>query len=132
MVLGEGARDRLEKSSSVREAAFESCPALVVLQLTAVWPRADTKIRVVIKKKHSRVRGRPHEISRCPVKLSVCVAPGGAMAEPDDATAADAWSDFGQKVDLTARLREILLNYPEGTSILKELVQNAVRRDRSC
>jgi sacsin len=30
-------------------------------------------------------------------------------------------------VDLTARLREILLNYPEGTSILKELVQNAVR-----
>jgi sacsin len=40
---------------------------------------------------------------------------------------ADGWSDFGQKVDLTARLREILLNYPEGTSILKELVQNAVR-----
>jgi hypothetical protein len=35
-----------------------------------------------------------------------------------------AWiTDFGQKVDLTARLREILLNYPEGTSILKELVQ---------
>ena len=49
------------------------------------------------------------------------------MAEPDDATATDAWSDFGQKVDLTARIREILLNYPEGTSILKELVQNAVR-----
>ena len=46
------------------------------------------------------------------------------MAEPDDAT--EAWDDFGQKVDLTARLREILLNYPEGTSILKELVQNAV------
>ena len=42
------------------------------------------------------------------------------------------WDDFGQKVDLTARLREILINYPEGTSILKELVQNAVRRDRSC
>ncbi len=37
------------------------------------------------------------------------------------------WDDFGQKVDLTARLREILANYPEGTSILKELVQNAVR-----
>lgn len=34
-----------------------------------------------------------------------------------------AWQDFGQKVDLTARLREILINYPEGTSILKELVQ---------
>ena len=47
----------------------------------------------------------------------------------------DVWSDFGQKVDLTARLREILLNYPEGTSILKELVQNAVRvraRARVC
>lgn len=27
------------------------------------------------------------------------------------------------KVDLTARLREILINYPEGTSILKEIVQ---------
>lgn len=38
---------------------------------------------------------------------------------------ADAWSDFGQRVDLTARLREILINYPEGTSILKEMVQNA-------
>eukprot|EP00882_Tetradesmus_deserticola_P024408 GHRQ01026674.1.p2 GENE.GHRQ01026674.1~~GHRQ01026674.1.p2 ORF type:complete len:133 (+),score=37.97 GHRQ01026674.1:235-633(+) len=36
-----------------------------------------------------------------------------------------AWQDFGQKVDLTARLREILINYPEGTSILKEIVQNA-------
>lgn len=31
----------------------------------------------------------------------------------------------GQKVDLTARIREILLNYPEGNSIAKELVQNA-------
>jgi sacsin len=34
-------------------------------------------------------------------------------------------SDFGQKIDLTVRIREILLNYPEGTSIFKELVQNA-------
>ena len=42
-------------------------------------------------------------------------------------TETGVWDDFGQKVDLTARLREILLNYPEGTSILKELVQNAVR-----
>lgn len=33
--------------------------------------------------------------------------------------------DFGQKIDLTVRIREILHNYPEGTSILKELVQNA-------
>lgn len=41
-----------------------------------------------------------------------------------EAAQQQAWiTDFGQKVDLTARLREILLNYPEGTSILKELVQ---------
>ena len=33
--------------------------------------------------------------------------------------------DFGQKVDLTVRIREILRNYPEGLSILKELIQNA-------
>lgn len=45
--------------------------------------------------------------------------------------AGEVWSDFGQKVDLTARLREILLNYPEGTSILKELVQNAVSSVRT-
>ena len=31
------------------------------------------------------------------------------MAEPDDATATDAWSDFGQKVDLTAQLCESIL-----------------------
>lgn len=29
----------------------------------------------------------------------------------------------GTQVDLTARLREILVSYPEGTSIIKELVQ---------
>ena len=34
-------------------------------------------------------------------------------------------SDFGQKVDLTASIRNILRNYPEGTAILKELIQNA-------
>ncbi|XP_047182441.1 sacsin-like, partial [Vigna umbellata] len=33
--------------------------------------------------------------------------------------------DFGQTVDLTRRIREVLLNYPEGTTVLKELVQNA-------
>ena len=38
-------------------------------------------------------------------------------------TVSGPWQDFGQKVDLTARIREILINYPEGTSILKELVQ---------
>ncbi|KAL6131811.1 hypothetical protein ACLB2K_070184 [Fragaria x ananassa] len=33
--------------------------------------------------------------------------------------------DFSQKVDLTRRIREVLLNYPEGTIVLKELIQNA-------
>ncbi|KAG0477771.1 hypothetical protein HPP92_012490 [Vanilla planifolia] len=33
--------------------------------------------------------------------------------------------DFGQRVDLTRRIREILVNYPEGTTVLKELIQNA-------
>ncbi|KAK9115561.1 hypothetical protein Sjap_014508 [Stephania japonica] len=33
--------------------------------------------------------------------------------------------DFGQKVDLTRRIREVLVNYPEGTTMLKELIQNA-------
>jgi len=40
----------------------------------------------------------------------------------------NAWStasDFGQKSDLCVRIREILRNYPEGLSILKELLQNA-------
>lgn len=46
--------------------------------------------------------------------------------------ASGAWEDFGQRVELSARIREILLNYPEGTSILKELVQNAGERQRCC
>ncbi|XP_058090303.1 uncharacterized protein LOC131236843 isoform X2 [Magnolia sinica] len=33
--------------------------------------------------------------------------------------------DFGQRVDLTRRIREVLLNYPEGTTVLRELIQNA-------
>ena len=33
--------------------------------------------------------------------------------------------DFGQTVDLTRRIREVLLNYPEGTTVVKELIQNA-------
>ena len=41
----------------------------------------------------------------------------------------DVWSDFGQKVDLTARLRDSITT--QGTSILKELVQNAVSIARS-
>jgi sacsin len=35
------------------------------------------------------------------------------------------WEDFGQKVDLTARIRELLNDYPAGTAILSELLQNA-------
>lgn len=51
-----------------------------------------------------------------------------AAEEPNHPRAAPAnsgagWEDFGQRVDLTARIREILLNYPEGTSILKEMIQ---------
>ncbi|GIL85243.1 hypothetical protein Vretifemale_13855, partial [Volvox reticuliferus] len=46
--------------------------------------------------------------------------------------ATEGWQDFGQKVDLTARIREILLNYPEGTSILKEIVQNADDARATC
>ena len=41
-----------------------------------------------------------------------------------------AWADFGQHVTLTARIREILLNYPEGTSVFKELIQ--VQAMRCC
>ena len=32
--------------------------------------------------------------------------------------------DFGQKIDLCSRIREILVNYPPGTTVLKEFVQN--------
>jgi hypothetical protein len=39
----------------------------------------------------------------------------------------DFAESFGQRVDLCGRLREILGSYPEGTSILRELIQNAVR-----
>ena len=47
---------------------------------------------------------------------------GGGAAAP---TGAFLGEDFGQKIDLTVRIREILRNYPEGTSIFKELIQNA-------
>ena len=44
---------------------------------------------------------------------------------PSSSSSSYFGDDFGQKIDLTVRIREILRNYPEGTSILKELVQNA-------
>ena len=33
--------------------------------------------------------------------------------------------DFGQRIDLTRKIREVLVNYPEGTTVFKELIQNA-------
>ena len=35
----------------------------------------------------------------------------------------EVWKDFGQKIDLATRIREILYDYPAGTSVLKELLQ---------
>lgn len=45
------------------------------------------------------------------------------MASPSQPL--DITEDFGQRVDLTRRIREILANYPEGTTVLKEIIQNA-------
>ena len=47
-----------------------------------------------------------------------------AGSNSDDLNLLDV-EDFGQKADLCVRIREILRNYPEGSSILKELIQNA-------
>ncbi|KAK9274779.1 hypothetical protein L1049_022031 [Liquidambar formosana] len=47
------------------------------------------------------------------------------MDSPPPATESLLLEDFGQKVDLTRRIREVLSNYPEGTTVLKELIQNA-------
>ncbi|KAL1500259.1 hypothetical protein AB1Y20_012927 [Prymnesium parvum] len=44
--------------------------------------------------------------------------------EVADACDEEGISDFGQKVDLCQRIRDVLVNYPEG-AILKEMVQNA-------
>jgi len=35
----------------------------------------------------------------------------------------EVWQDFGQRIDLAVRIRDILHDYPEGTSALKELIQ---------
>ncbi|CAM6095372.1 unnamed protein product [Calypogeia fissa] len=49
----------------------------------------------------------------------------GSMEQQQQLPALSFVEDFGQKVDLTQRIREVLANYPEGTTILKELIQNA-------
>jgi hypothetical protein len=35
----------------------------------------------------------------------------------------EVWQDFGQRIDLAVRIRDVLHDYPEGTSVLKELIQ---------
>ncbi|EMS66604.1 hypothetical protein TRIUR3_22341 [Triticum urartu] len=47
--------------------------------------------------------------------------PGGMLLE-----------DFGLWVDLARRIREVLANYPEGTTALRELIQNADDAGASC
>ncbi|XP_057960552.1 uncharacterized protein LOC131152729 isoform X2 [Malania oleifera] len=47
------------------------------------------------------------------------------MDSPSSSSESLLLEDFGQKVDLTRRIREVLINYPEGTTVLKELIQNA-------
>jgi hypothetical protein len=47
------------------------------------------------------------------------------MAQPETQNHGALLSDFGQKIDLCSRIREILVNYPPGTTVLKEYVQNA-------
>ena len=54
----------------------------------------------------------------------MAAAGGGGGAAADRAQPAFG-DDFGQRVDLCVRIREITRGYPEGTSVLKELVQNA-------
>lgn len=54
----------------------------------------------------------------------LCVCPS-IMEEESSSSRSLLLEDFGQKVDLTRRIREVLLNYPEGTTVLKELIQNA-------
>jgi sacsin len=60
--------------------------------------------------------------------MAASAASAGSAVSADAAAAAAAASlgdDFGQRVDLTVRLRELLRGYPEGTSVLRELAQNA-------
>lgn len=66
------------------------------------------------------------EISQSQISLlSDLIATEHSSANITMKSSGDFGEDFGQKVDLTASIRNILRNYPEGTAILKELVQNA-------
>jgi sacsin len=53
---------------------------------------------------------------------------GSAHPPRDNENSSDAapffGDDFGQRIDLCVRIREVTRNYPEGTSVLKELIQN--------
>eukprot|EP01018_Ginkgo_biloba_P011716 Gb_03745 [translate_table: standard] len=57
----------------------------------------------------------------CPINIVEI----GAMEGPWSHGGSLLVEDFGQKVDLTRRIREVLSNYPEGTTVLKETIQNA-------
>ena len=62
------------------------------------------------------------------VWYQLCVAPGAMppkLAAPPPDGDDEIYEDFGQKVDLTSRIREVLAAYPDGSSIIKELIQNA-------
>ena len=43
--------------------------------------------------------------------------------EPEG-TSSSFGDDFGQRIDLCVRIREIIRAYPEGTAVLKELVRD--------
>lgn len=67
--------------------------------------------------------GRRHvilqHICSCSLSAAQCLYLCSSLSEPSRSSPL--------QVDLCARIREILQNYPEGPSILKELLQNAVR-----
>ena len=76
------------------------------------------------------VAERRHEARRQGASQSACVrgpcAAGRSKARGMAHARPSAFGDdFGQKIDLTARIREILVNYPPGSTIIKEFLQNA-------
>lgn len=55
-----------------------------------------------------------------------------AGAQHDDNDSSSSEEEFGQKVDLTRAIQNVLKAYPEGLTILQELVQNVSRILFSC